>query len=312
MLDTDQLRSFVAIVDTGSFTRAAERVNKTQSAVSMHIRRLEEQLGRALFLKQGRGVKLSDDGEKLVEYARRMLELEAQALADISRKALAGRIRFGIPDDYAETFIPEIMSRFGRRHPLVEMTVVCEDSLTLCDRVAAREVDMAVVTVCSDVRGAEILRQEPLYWVTGAASRAHEARPLPLALSGPSCAWRAEATDSLQSAGIPWRQMLVSANHAAIGPVVSAGLAVTVLPASGLRTSMRILDQRDGLPALSMNAIGLIEGHDRRSAEAVALAEEIRATLKSSAVVAPALRVPDPPPPFEGVTPLRARARSAG
>ena len=185
MLDTDQLRSFVAIVDTGSFTRAAERVNKTQSAVSMHIRRLEEQLGRPLFLKQGRGVKLSDDGEKLVDYARRMLELEAQALADISRKALAGRIRFGIPDDYAETFIPEIMSRFGRRHPLVEMSVVCEDSLTLCDRVAAREVDMAVVTVCSDVRGAEILREEPLYWVSGAASRAHETRPLPLALSGP-------------------------------------------------------------------------------------------------------------------------------
>src|SRR3954453_88134 len=102
MLDTDQLRSFLAIVDHGSFTRAAERVNKTQSAVSMHIRRLEEQLGRQLFLKQGRGVRLSEDGEKLVDYARQMLQIEAAAVASVSRRALAGRIRLGIPDDYAE------------------------------------------------------------------------------------------------------------------------------------------------------------------------------------------------------------------
>ena len=89
MLDTDQLRSFVAIVDAGSFTRAAERVNKTQSAVSMHIRRLEEQLGRALFIRQGRGVKLSEEGQQLIEYARQILEIEATALASISRRALA-------------------------------------------------------------------------------------------------------------------------------------------------------------------------------------------------------------------------------
>ena len=91
MLDTDQLRSFLAIVDTGSFTRASQRVNKTQSAVSMHMRRLEEQLGRTLFIKQGRGVRLSQDGETLVDFARQMLRLEARALAAVSDKALAGR-----------------------------------------------------------------------------------------------------------------------------------------------------------------------------------------------------------------------------
>ena len=115
MLDTDQLRSFLAIVDTGSFTRAAERVNKTQSAVSMHIKRLEDRLGgKALFTKQGRGVRLTDDGERLIDYARRMLQMEAAALAAVAGTGLAGRLRLGIPDDYAESFLPEILTRLSR------------------------------------------------------------------------------------------------------------------------------------------------------------------------------------------------------
>ncbi len=107
MLDTDQLRSFLAIVDLGSFTRAAERVNKTQSAVSMHIRRLEEQLGCALFAKQGRGARLTREGEDLIAYARRIVEAEASAVAALSRKGLRGAVRLGIPDDYAEAYLAE-------------------------------------------------------------------------------------------------------------------------------------------------------------------------------------------------------------
>ena len=109
MLDTDQLRSFLAIVDSGSFTRAAERVHKTQSAVSMHIRRLEEQLGCALFVKQGRGARLTDEGERLIEFARRIIQVEAGALAALSRKGLRGAVRLGIPDDYAESFLADIL-----------------------------------------------------------------------------------------------------------------------------------------------------------------------------------------------------------
>ena len=159
MLDTDQLRSFAAIVDTGSFTRAAERVNKTQSAVSMQIRRLEEQLGRPLFSKQGRGVRLTEEGEKLIDYARQILQIEATAFASVSKRALAGRLRFGIPDDYADTFLPEIVTRFSRRHPLVEIMVMCETSRSLVDRVATGELDMAVVSDCSPET--VVLREEP-------------------------------------------------------------------------------------------------------------------------------------------------------
>ena len=111
MLDTDQLRSFLAIVDSGSFTKAADRVHKTQSAVSMHIRRLEEQLGCALFVKQGRGARLTEEGEKLIEFARRIVQVEAGAFAALSRKGLRGAARLGIPDDYAEFFLADILAQ---------------------------------------------------------------------------------------------------------------------------------------------------------------------------------------------------------
>jgi DNA-binding transcriptional LysR family regulator len=285
MLNTDQLRSFVAIVDTGSITRAAERVNKTQSAVSMHIRRLEEQLGRTLFAKHGRGVRLSDDGERLVEHARQMLELEAVAFAAVARKALAGRVRLGIPDDYAESVLPELLTRFSRRHPLVELSVVCDSSVFLYERIAARDLDLAILTDCSDFSGIEILREEPLRWVTGPDSRVHKLRPLPLALAGPSCVWRRTAISKLEERGvswkgIPWKLVVVSPNQAAVTPVVQAGLAITVLPESAIRPGQRILDVEDGLPALPVTRMGLLEGRTaRRSPEAKALAEEIRAVL---------------------------------
>ena len=308
MLDTDQLRSFVSIVDTGSFTRAAERVNKTQSAVSMHIKRLEEQRGRPLFLKQGRGVRLSEDGEKLIDYARQMLQIEAAAFASVSRKALAGRIRLGIPDDYAESFLPQILTRFICRHPLVELSVVCEGSLALAERVAARELDMAVVTSCMDLKGAEVLREEPLHWVVGATSRAHELRPLPLALSGPTCSWRARAIKALNDRGIAWRQLLASANQVAISPVVLSGIAVSVMPPSAMRAGMRIVDEREGLPEIGKNAIGLLEGRGKQTPESVALAEEIRGALRAGP------RLVHPGPQDTGTLDLaglqRARARA--
>ena len=165
MLDTDQLRSFLAIVDTGSFTKAAERVHKTQSAVSMHIRRLEEQLGCALFVKHGRGARLTDEGERLIEFARRMVQVEAGAFAALSRKGLRGAVRLGIPDDYAESFLADILAHYNRRHPLVEVSVLCEASTDLAFQVAAGALDLALITDHAGLKGLELLREEPLVWV---------------------------------------------------------------------------------------------------------------------------------------------------
>jgi len=287
MLDTDQLRSFLAIVDTGSFTRAADRVNKTQSAVSMHVRRLEERLDRPLFVKQGRGTRLSPDGERLVEHARRMLQVEAAALADMTAKGLTGRVIFGIPDDYVEPFLPDIVTRFTRRHPQVELSVLCYQSIEVAERVHTGELDVGVATDCAEIRGIEILREEPLCWVAGLrAGPIEERRPLPLALAAPSCAWRQQAFQALEAAGIPSRLFLMSANYAAIAPIVQAGLALTVIPAASVNpATQRVLGPDSGLPPLLPIRVGLLRGSSGHSESVAALCEEIRASLAPGVTV---------------------------
>jgi len=279
MLDTDQLRSFLAIVDSGSFTRAAERVHKTQSAVSMHIRRLEEQLGCALFVKQGRGSRLTAEGESLIEFARRMIQVEAGAFAALSRKGLRGAARLGIPDDYAESFLAEILTRFYRWHPLVEVSVVCEGSVDLAAQVSAGALELALVTDHEGLRGLEVLREEPLVWVASERFQVEDSAPMPLAFGSLGCLWRRATEEALAKAPRSTRGLFFSKNYSAIGSVVRAGLAATTLPASMVGEGMRVLGQAEGLPELPMTRMGLIHAPGRATEEARALAEAIRLTV---------------------------------
>jgi DNA-binding transcriptional LysR family regulator len=278
VLDTDQLRSFLAIVDAGSFTRAAERVHKTQSAVSMHVRRLEEQLGCALFVKQGRGARLSQEGEKLIDYARRIMQIEAVAVAALSRKGLSGRVRLGIPDDYAEFFLADILSLFYQRHPAVEVSVVCENSVGLAAQLRAGALDLAVVTDGEGVESIEPIREEQLVWVASRRYQVDPTLPLSLAMGSPSCIWRRIAEQALGASNRATRSLLVSKNFSAIGPVVRAGLAVTVLPRDAVPADLRILGAEAGLPPLASSRMGLVHAPGEPSAEAAALADAIRAT----------------------------------
>jgi DNA-binding transcriptional LysR family regulator len=279
MLDTDQLRSFLAIVDAGSFTRAAERVNKTQSAVSMHIRRLEEQLGCVLFVKHGRGARLSEEGEKLIDFARRMMQIEAGALAALSRKGLKGMVRLGIPDDYAEFFLADILSRFYQRHPVVEVSVVCENSVALTAQVRAGALDLAVVTDGEGAENIEPIREEQLVWVASKRFQVDPSVPLALAMGSPSCIWRRMAEEALRACNRATRSLLVSKNFSAIGPIVRAGLAVTVLPHDAVPADFRILGPESGLPRLPSSRMGLIHAAGDLSQEAAALADAIRDAL---------------------------------
>jgi DNA-binding transcriptional LysR family regulator len=279
MLDTDQLRSFLAIVDEGSFTRAAERVHKTQSAVSMHVRRLEEQLGCALFVKQGRGARLTAEGEQLVDYARRILREEAGAIAALSRKGLRGTVRFGVPDDYAEAFLADILLRFNHRHPLVDIAVACENSIELAGLIRAGALDIALVTDFGGIDGFELIREEPLRWVVSTRFKAPAGEPLPLALGSASCIWRRVADDALDGRRDRVRNLFVSRNYSAIGAVVRAGLAATVLPEGLIVDGLKGLGAAEGLPPLPLTRMGLIRRQSPQSAEARALAEAVRETI---------------------------------
>ena len=279
MLDIDQLRSFVAIADTGSFTRAAEIVHKTQSAVSMQMRRLEERIGRTLFERDGRASRLNDDGERLLDYARRIVRLNGECVSAFADHDLVGRIRLGLPDDYADRYLPEILATFSRSNPRAEVTVVCEPTPLLIEGMRAGDLDLAIITQVDGESTAEVVRVEQLLWVTSARHGVHEESPVPLAIGRPTCAWRRAATEALTERGRPFRTAYVSWYSTAVGAAVLAGLAVSVLPESAIKAGMRILGVRDGFPALPTCKIGLLRSVHRPNALADALADQIRQSL---------------------------------
>ena len=279
LLDIDQLRTFIAIAETGSFTKAAEVVNKTQSAVSMQMKRLEERIERPIFARDGRSSKLTEDGARLLDYARRLVKLNVETVAAFSDAALSGRVRLGVPDDYADRYLPEIMARFSRAYPSVELTVICGPTVRLLERIDGNEIDLAIVTNCESKRASETFRRERLLWVTSNRHSIHLEPRLPLALGRPSCIWRRTAIERLESIGRPYRVLYSSSNAGAVAAAVLAGLAVSVLPESGLRPGMRVLTAAEGFPELSTCNIGLVRNSHESSALAGALAEHIISSL---------------------------------
>lgn len=285
LLDTEQLQSFVAIAETGSFTRAAETVFKTQSAVSMQMKRLEERIGRSVFVREGRSIRLTQDGETLLDYARRIIELNTEALTVFSECGLDGHIRLGTPDDFADRFLPEILARFAQTHPKVEVSVICEPTPMLADRIRNHDLDLALITHVDGRGPADVVRREPLHWVTSARSCAHTCKVLPLALGRGSCAWRLAAEQALMEAGRPYRILYSSWHSMAVAAAVTAGLAISVLPESAIRHDMRVLGPSDGFPSLPSCKIALLRDYDRDSELVCALAEHIVSCLDTPAVL---------------------------
>lgn len=283
LLDIDQLRTFIAIVECGSFTKAADMVFKTQSAVSMQMKRLEERVGKAIFERDGRASKLTEDGERLLDYARRIVKLNMDAVAAFSDTELTGRVRLGVPDDYADRYLPEIMARFSQSNPRVEVTIVCEPTPMLVDRIMASDLDLAIITHVEHRGPAEFIRHERLLWVTSSRHAIHEENPLPLALGRPTCNWRQAGTERLEAAGRAYRVLYSSWNSTAVGAVVIAGLAVSILPESAIRPGMRVLGPSDGFPPLPSCKIGLLRNWRERTALADALAGMIVQSLDNLA-----------------------------
>jgi DNA-binding transcriptional LysR family regulator len=279
LIDIDQLRTFIAIAETGSFTKAAEVVNKTQSAVSMQMKRLEERIERPIFARDGRASKLTEDGQRLLDYARRIVKLNIETLAAFSDAELSGRVRLGVPDDYADRYLPEIMARFSRAYPGVELTVVCEPSVDLLERIDANDLDLAIVTNCEAKRSSETFRRERLLWVTSNRHPTHLEERVPLALGRPTCSWRRMAIEKLEAIGRDYRLLYASSSAGAVAAAVLAGLAVSVLPESGLRPGMRVLSSKDGFPELPECRIGLVRSAHESSALADALAGHIISSL---------------------------------
>lgn len=282
-LDLDQLQTFIMICDTGSFTKAADEVHRTQSAVSMQMRRLEERIGKPLFEKDGRSNRLTEDGERLLSYARRMLHLNRETLAAFDDRSLEGQIRIGTPDDYADRFLPEIMARFARSNPRVELTVICEPTPGLVEHIKRGNLDLALVTH-NDARQSEVVRREPLLWVTSANHAVHERDILPMAFGRPNCVWRRSACDVLDRMQRDYRVLFTSFSATVIAAAVLSGLAISVLPECALRPGMRVLGEGDGFGTLPDCKIGIMRGHTAKAEIVEALARHIAESLDNISV----------------------------
>ncbi len=280
-LDIDQLKTFLAIVETRNFTKAAGRVHKTQSAVSMQVKKLEETLGKRLFLRDGRKISISDDGQRLIGYARDIVERSNEAIAAFDETALRGSVYLGTADDYAERFLPGILAGFSQSNPLVEVSVICEDTGGLIHHIREGELDVAIVTHNFTNIENELLRKEPLLWV---ASRNHTVEccdPVPLALGSANCGWRDAAVCALEEYGVPYRMLYASSSATVLTSAVLSGLAIAVLPESALRPGMRVLTERDGFPPLPQCEIGLLRGRREKNDVTEALVSHIRKSLNA-------------------------------
>jgi DNA-binding transcriptional LysR family regulator len=280
-LDIDVLKTFLAVVDEGSFTRAGQAVNKTQSAVSMQMKRLEDVLATAVFARDGRMSRLTGDGERLVEYARRVVAINDEAVTAFTKPDLVGAVRFGTPDDYADRFLPEILARFAKTHPQVTVDVECMSSKPLFERVRGRELDLALVTFSCDIHTDEPVRRERLVWVTSHRHAVHMRDVIPLAVSHVGCDWRQKVLSALEARAMKYRIAYSTPNSNAHNAAVFAGLAVGAIPEMCVQPGMRVLTEKDGFPPLGSFDIGLVRKPGTLSSAAEALARHVRESLSN-------------------------------
>jgi DNA-binding transcriptional LysR family regulator len=256
-LDLDQLQSFCAIADCGSFTEAARRLNKTQSAVSMQIKRLEDRLGHSLLLREGRSVTLTQHGDALYARARKMLKTNAEIMDLFSDEDLAGSIRFGVPDDYAVKLLPVMLSNFQRTHPRIVVDVRCQPSEELLDGMKTGKYDLIVFTQGTNEEYGELFRTERMFWVASHGGQALLQEPLPIA-GGQTCCWKDNATEVLNRIGRDYRIAYTTSNALAIASAVLTDLAVGFLPESALQPGMQVISENKDLPRLRDAQIALM------------------------------------------------------
>jgi DNA-binding transcriptional LysR family regulator len=272
-IDTEVLRTFVAIADQGGFTRAGEMVHRTQSAVSMQMKRLEEDvLQRQLFQRDGRQVKLTAEGQILLGYARRILKLHSEVFNTLREPDMVGMVRIGTPDDYVMRFLPGILRRFAQSYPLIQIEVHCESSKQLLMR---QDLDLSIITREPGNEIGHLLRKERFVWAEAQCYSAHEQTPLPLAMFNSDCFCRMWACNALDAMGRDYRVAYNSDSLSAIMAVVSAGLAVTAQLESLITPDMRILGEAEDLPLLPEASIMLVRNLHNPSPITECLAEHI-------------------------------------
>ncbi|HEX2018658.1 MAG TPA: LysR substrate-binding domain-containing protein [Aurantimonas sp.] len=281
-LDIDLARTVVAIADTGNFSRAAERVHRSPSAISLQVKKLEDMVGRDLFRRDARSVALTPDGEIFLGYARRLLKLNDEAFTRFNEPACEGSVRLGVPNDAGTIAIPDILRRFAQTHPRVEVEVRLDRTAELERLCASGELDIAIYASDTAADGPNVIHTEPLVWIGARGGMAAGTRPLPLALADHGCSWRAIALNALDKAGIDYRLAYRSEFCQGQIAAVAADLAVAPLPLSVVSENLVRLGPERGLPALGSYRM-ILARRDGAGIVADALADHVTASFQAIA-----------------------------
>ncbi|WP_428696874.1 LysR family transcriptional regulator [Stappia sp.] len=253
LIEMDLYRTFLLIAETGSFSKTSEIIGRTPSAVSMQIKKLELLLGVAVFAREGRSIRMTAEGEALLGYARRILLLNEEAVAMFRSPEIEGEVRFGAPSDFGTRFLPNILTRFARSHPGVNVDVHLDGSPPLLQKLKDSQLDLILYTARPDsdlARGGEIVYTEPLAWAGLEGGVAYSRDPLPLALSVSGCPWRKAARIALDKSDHPYRIAYQSFHSAGQEAALLADLAIAPFPTSVITPPLQKLDDRHGLPEI--------------------------------------------------------------
>lgn len=260
-IDTIALQCFIAVAETGSFTKAAERVYRTQSAISQQMNKLEKLLGGKPLLVRSKAkiFNLTPEGEIFLRYARQIFALHREVIDRLKQPELEGEVRFGLPEDFASVYLPEVLTDFSRIHPRILLNIQCDLTLNLLNRFKKKEFDLVLIKMNrpEDFPNGLDVWSEPLKWV-GDSTLIDAKKPVPLVLSPQPCVYRASAIKALEQAGRSWRLVFSSPSFAGAVAAVKAGMGITVMPHTMLPHELHTVDA-SLLPKLDDTHVSLLK-----------------------------------------------------
>ncbi|MEM7058290.1 MAG: LysR substrate-binding domain-containing protein [Pseudomonadota bacterium] len=278
-LDSDLLRTFVAVAEAGSVTDGAARIYRSQSATSLQIKRLETILGQPVFERHGRGVVLSDTGRRLLPVAHDVTARLDAALQEISQNSVTGKLRVGVPDDYGRSKLAGIIATFTRHHPKVELDVTCALSTEFPDAIEKGTLDLAIYEVERPSKHEELLTEDPTCWVSSAHRNFPTDEPLPVALFDQACWWRDAAIASLKSRGKPHRIVFSSQSVSGVIAAVEAGVAIGLLGRSSLHSGLSVVNETLGFGSTPASRLVMAASGSQAAGPRDAMKAAIRAAF---------------------------------
>lgn len=254
-LQIDTLRTFIAVADTKGFTKAGLQVNRSQSAVSMQIKRLEGEVGKPLFERVGKTIKLTADGSTLINHARQILKAHDDAVMALSKPGLKGFIRFGSPEHYTAGVLPKLLARFAASYPDVLVEMRCENSDVIKAAVDKGDLDIGICTQIS--AGGQVIYHDPVVWIAHPGFVFQKEKTLSLGVFEEDCIFRTWAIEALEKAGLEYRIVYVSRSISGILDAVRAGLAIAPVVQSNVPPDLKIVGLEAGLPVMPVSNIVL-------------------------------------------------------